>query len=91
MFSFMKLAAHQPCMNLTSYCKRLQSLAKFIAQKFWCNHNKHLGRAMDQAVSRRPLTAEARILSWGSVHVGFVVVKVAQGQVFPPEYFGFPL
>jgi hypothetical protein len=26
----------------------------------------------------------------GSVHVGFVVDKVALGQVFP-EYFGFPL
>jgi hypothetical protein len=27
----------------------------------------------------------------GSVHVGFVVEKMALGQVFPPEYFGFPL
>jgi hypothetical protein len=28
----------------------------------------------------------------GSIHVGFVVDKVALGQVFfPPEYFGFPL
>jgi hypothetical protein len=27
----------------------------------------------------------------GSVRVGFVVDKVALGQVFPPEYFGFPL
>jgi hypothetical protein len=28
----------------------------------------------------------------GSVHVGFVVYKVALGQVFfPPEYLGFPL
>jgi hypothetical protein len=26
-----------------------------------------------------------------SVHVGFVVDKVALGQVFPPEFFGFPL
>jgi hypothetical protein len=26
-----------------------------------------------------------------SVHVGFVVDKVALGQVFPPEYFGSPL
>ena len=30
-------------------------------------------------------------LDAGSVHVGFVVDKVALGQVFPPEYFGFPL
>jgi hypothetical protein len=27
----------------------------------------------------------------GSIHVGLVVDKVALGQVFPPEYFGFPL
>jgi hypothetical protein len=27
----------------------------------------------------------------GPVYVGFVVEKVALGQVFPPEYFGFPL
>jgi hypothetical protein len=27
----------------------------------------------------------------GSVYVGFVVDKVALGQVFFPEYFGFPL
>jgi hypothetical protein len=27
----------------------------------------------------------------GFVHVGFVVYKVALGQVFPPESFGFPL
>jgi hypothetical protein len=35
---------------------------------------------MAQAVSRRPPTAEARVRS---VHVGFVVDKVAVGQVFP--------
>jgi hypothetical protein len=40
------------------------------------------GRAMAQAVSHRPLTAEARF-DPGSVHVGFVVDKVALGQVFP--------
>jgi hypothetical protein len=27
----------------------------------------------------------------GPVHVGFVVDKVALGQVFPPKYFGFSL
>jgi hypothetical protein len=37
---------------------------------------------MAQAVSRRPLTAEARV-DPGSVPVGFVVDKVALGQVFP--------
>jgi hypothetical protein len=37
---------------------------------------------MAQAVSRRPPTAEARIRSLESVHVGFVVDKVALGQVF---------
>jgi hypothetical protein len=35
---------------------------------------------MSQVVSRRPLTAEARVR--GSIHVGFVVDKVALGQVF---------
>jgi hypothetical protein len=36
---------------------------------------------MAQVVSRRPLTAEARVSAW-SIHVGFVVDKVALGQVF---------
>jgi hypothetical protein len=36
---------------------------------------------MAQVVSRRPLTAEARVRA-GSIHVGFVVDKVALGQVF---------
>jgi hypothetical protein len=40
------------------------------------------GRAMAQTVSRRLLTAEARV-GPGSVHVGFVLDKVALGQVFP--------
>jgi hypothetical protein len=42
-----------------------------------------VGRAMAQAVNRRPLSTEARVESH-SVHVGFVVNKVALGQVFPP-------
>jgi hypothetical protein len=37
---------------------------------------------MAQAVSRRPLTVEARVLSRVSVRVGFVVDKVSLGQVF---------
>jgi hypothetical protein len=53
--------------------------------------NINLDRAMAQAVSRRPPTAEARVRS-RSVHVGFMVDKVALGQVPPPpEYFDFPL
>ena len=43
---------------------------------------------MAQAVSRRPLTAEARARS--RAHVGFVVDKMALGQVFPPSTSGFP-
>jgi hypothetical protein len=39
------------------------------------------GRAMAQAVSRRPLTAESRVAP-GLIRVGFVVEKVALGQVF---------
>jgi hypothetical protein len=38
-----------------------------------------LGLSMAQAVSRRPLTAEARVRAL-SVHVGHVVDKVALGQ-----------
>jgi hypothetical protein len=36
---------------------------------------------MAQVVSRRPLTAEARVRS-RSIHVWFVVDKVALGEVF---------
>jgi hypothetical protein len=36
---------------------------------------------MAQAVSRRPLTAEAWVQR-GSVHMGFVIYRVALGQVF---------
>jgi len=45
---------------------------------------------MAQAVSRRPLTAEAWFAP-GSVHVGFVVGKVALGQVFSPSSSVFPV
>jgi hypothetical protein len=48
------------------------------------------GRAMAQAVSRRPLTTEARGSVPGQVHVRFVVDKVALGQVFL-RVVGFPL
>jgi hypothetical protein len=40
------------------------------------------GCAMAQVVSRRPLIAEVRVRSWVR-HVGFVVDKVALGQVYP--------
>jgi hypothetical protein len=40
------------------------------------------GRAMAQAFSRRPPTVEARVRS-RVVQVGFVLDKVALGQVFP--------
>jgi hypothetical protein len=39
------------------------------------------GRTMAQAVSRRTLSAEARVRA-RSAHVGFAVNKVALGQVF---------
>jgi hypothetical protein len=47
-----------------------------------------LGRAVAQAVSRRLPTTAARVQP-GSSHVGFVVDKAAQGQVFS-EYYCFP-
>jgi hypothetical protein len=46
-----------------------------------------LGRAIAQAVSRWLPTAAARVRD-RVCHVGFVVDKVALGQVFS-EYFGF--
>jgi hypothetical protein len=45
-----------------------------------CN-TPSLGRAMAQAVSRRPLTWEAGFAP-ESIHVGFVVDRVVLGQVF---------
>jgi hypothetical protein len=53
-------------------------------------HNIHIdiGRAIAQAVSHWLPTAAARVRARAE-HVGFVVDKVALGQVFS-EYFGFP-
>jgi hypothetical protein len=48
------------------------------------------GRAMAQAVSRRPLTTETRGSVPGQVHVRFVVDKVAPEQIFL-RVVGFPL
>jgi hypothetical protein len=47
-----------------------------------------LGRAVAQALSRWFPTAADRVRA-RTGHVGFVVGKVALGQVFS-EYFGFP-
>jgi hypothetical protein len=55
--------------------------------KLLWQHTRTVGRALAQAVSRwRPIAA-ARVRA-RSGHVGFVVDKVALGQVFS-EYFGF--
>jgi hypothetical protein len=50
--------------------------------------NRHLGRAIAQAVSRQ-FPPRRPGFEPGSGHVGFVVDKVALGQVFP-KYFSFP-
>jgi hypothetical protein len=52
-----------------------------------------IGRAMAQAVSRRPLTTDARVRSRVSPCGIFVVDKVALGQVFPYQFHstGAPL
>jgi hypothetical protein len=47
-----------------------------------------MGRAIAQAVTRWLPAAAARVCAW-VWQVGFVVDKVASGQVFS-EYFGFP-
>jgi hypothetical protein len=48
------------------------------------------GRAMAQAVSRRPLTAEARVRSQFSP-CGICSGQSGTGTGFSPEYFSFPL
>jgi hypothetical protein len=55
-----------------------------------CSQVTYVGRAMAQVVSRRPLTAETRVRA-GSIHVGFVVDKVALGQVFLRVLRFFPV
>jgi hypothetical protein len=51
---------------------------------------KNAGRAMAQAVSRRPLTAEVRFRSRVSP-CGICVGRCGTGTGFSSEYFGFPL
>jgi hypothetical protein len=49
-----------------------------------------LGRAMAQAVSRRPLTAESRVRA--RVHpCGICGRQCGTGPGFSPEFLGFPL
>jgi hypothetical protein len=57
---------------------------KSISSYYITQLSLHLGHAIAQAVSRRLPGFELR-----PGHVGFVVDKVALGQVFS-EYFGFP-
>jgi hypothetical protein len=76
------------CTVQVSYRKKI--VLHFIDEETRSNVRYKLGLAMAQAVSRRPPTAEARVRCWGSVHVGFVVYKVALGQVFPPSSSVFP-
>jgi hypothetical protein len=59
-------------------------------KSFGVNIINNKSRAIAQAFSRRRLTARPGFAP-GSVHVGFTVDKVALGQDFFPEFFGFPL
>jgi hypothetical protein len=63
---------------------QLQLVANLLLRSKVCIY----GRVIAQAVSRRLPTAAARVRA-GSGHVGFVVDKVALGQLFS-KYFGFP-
>jgi uncharacterized membrane protein len=49
-----------------------------------------VGRAIAQAVSRRPPTSEARVRSQVSQR-GICGGQSGTGTGFPPDYFGFPL
>jgi hypothetical protein len=72
-------------------CKRFQyapkhSVALPVIRKEGCGTAVPRLRQLAAGLSPRRPGFDA-----GSVHVGFVVDKVALGQVFPPEYFSFPL
>jgi hypothetical protein len=71
---------------MTSTFLELNSIGQLLAYKQILNFIE--GRATAQAVSRWLPTAAARVHArvW---QVGFVVDKVASGQVFS-EYFSFP-
>jgi hypothetical protein len=68
------------CMS-SKYCTAIPNIV-------YCNTVMEKGRAIAQAVSRWLPTAAAGFET-GFDQVGFVVIKVALGQVFS-EYFGFP-
>jgi hypothetical protein len=61
-------------------------LYRFHTITYFCNLK--FGRAIAQAVSHRLPTVAARVRARAG-NVGFVVDKVALGQVFS-KYFGFP-
>jgi hypothetical protein len=65
---------------------------KFLEMYLWhsVSYCETKGRAMAQAVSRRPPTAEARFRSRVSP-CGICGGKSGTGTGFFPEYFGFPL
>jgi hypothetical protein len=74
-----RLWAIAKCVLILSVSARLQAEARLTEIK---------GRAIAEAASRRVPTAAARVRA-RSGHVGFVVDKVALGQVFS-VYFDFP-
>jgi hypothetical protein len=79
LFSFSCLSALKPvCLSLSL------SLSPFIRTS-----KINLGRAVAQAVSRWLPTEAARVRVRAE-HVGYAVDNAILGQVFSPEYFGFP-
>jgi hypothetical protein len=78
-----KLRPSSDCMRNTGMKKEDRNKKTKASSKI-----KYKGRAIAQAVSRWLPTAAARVRDL-SDHVGFVVDKVALGQVFS-EYFSFP-
>jgi hypothetical protein len=83
--------ALERCVSAHRHCKVSDGLGELGLVSDPCKNSKTKPfsvNIMVQAVSRLLPTAATRVRA-GSGHVGFVVDKVALGQVFS-QYFGFP-
>lgn len=84
------------CIQLMTYCRSRGHLRDLLTERYtvwltdWLTDLITIvfGRAVAQVVSRRPVIAEA-MFAPGSVHVKFMMDRVALGRVFP-EAFVFP-
>jgi hypothetical protein len=85
--SYWRKKVNQTCLE-TKHTGKYLELRKFLNLGYYVRRECVIDRAIDQAVIWWCLTAKARVRA-RSGHRGFVMDKVALGQVFS-EYFGFP-